>query len=497
MYICVPSALYNGGSSYAKEYVDKLGVVLAAAVGDLVTGWFVILSALLISLAVSFIWTYVLKFCAGCFVWTAVIMSNLMAIMLAGACAFLYLSYKDEYDDKKLDSDKNMMYMCLTALIITGCLALVLLCMTICLCKQIRIAVGIIQEACMAIQKMPMVVFFPLVQYGFMLVLLFWWIIVAVYMASSGDYVKDSTTGVYTMSYSEDMQHAILYHFFGLLWGMAFLRHMTILILAGCFGAYYWTPLSKKKENDFPKNMIMASVCRSLRYHIGTVAFGSFIIAVIQFIRAVLNYIKKKYLEKDRSPAACFLKALATYIECCLACFERVMEYISKNAYIVTACKGKMFCTAAFEAFKFIIGNLGQHGVVNWVSSFLMMLGKIFIVAGTATCCFYISQASDEISSPWVLLCVCCMIAYLVASLFLGVVDTAIDTILVCFCWERDAKGNFQSEEVYASDSLNKFIEGVGHLKDKNAAKEAAGGAEGQPVESTPVEAAPGAAPAT
>merc|ERR1711988_1239301 len=168
-------------------------------------------------------------------------------------------------------------------------------------------------------------------------------------------------------------------------------------------------------------------------------------------------------------------------------------EFISKNAYIVTACKGKMFCTAAWEAFHFILNNLGQIAVVNWVSAFLMMLGKIFIVAGTGACCFFLSQTSDDISSPWVLLIVCLMIAYLVASLFLGVVDTAIDTILVCFCWERDAKGNFANGQVYASDGLNKFIAGIQHAKDELAAKKEAGAE----TTSTPVEvAAPSGEPA-
>lgn len=501
MYFCIPKSLGSAadglsgsglGDSYAKQYIEKGTVIIAAATADLAVGWYVLVCCLGISLLISFLWTYILKFCAGCFVWTAVVLSNIMALALAGACLFLYMHYSDEYDKNNLDSDLSMKWMCLIALFATGLLAFLLLCMTVCLCKQIRIAVGIIQEACMAIQRMPMVVFFPLVQYFWMLCFLVCWAVVAVYMASCGEYVQLANVG-YTMEWKEDMQKAMVYWFFALLWNMAFIRHMGILILAGVFGAYYWTPLEDKKAGKLPRSPILASMWRSWRYHTGTVAFGSFLIAVIQMIRAVLNYIKKKYL-KDKPPCgaicACFAKFLVCYIDCCLACFERLMEYISKNAYIVTACKGKMFCTAAWEAFKFIIGNLGQHAVVNWVSAFIMALGKMFIVAASVAPCFFIAGLSDDISSPWVLLLCCAIISYLVACLFLGVVDTAIDVILVCFCWERDAAGNFQNGQVYASDGLNKFIAGIQHAKD-NLVKNNEGGGGAEPAAGVQASAPP------
>lgn len=498
MYICVPDSLQSGASSYAQDYVEKGSVLIAAATGDLIQGWYILLAALGISVIVSFLWTYILKFCAGCFVWSAIILANVMVLVLTGACYYLYADYKSEYDDKGLDNDKQMYILCFIGLIVFGLVAAILLCITVCLCKQIRIAVGIVQESCRAIQRFPCVLFFPLVQYAWMLMFLTYWIIVAIYLASTSDIEQVAGVG-YTMTFDEETQKLLVYHFFGLLWNMAFIRHMSILILAGVFGAYYWTPLEDKNANKFPRAPVMASICRSWTYHTGTVALGSFIIGLIQMARAILDYVKKKYLKKaDKVPCAkccsCFIKLLVCYIDCCLWCFEKLVEYISKNAYIVTACKGKMFCTAACEAFMFIINNLGQHAVVSWVSSFVMLLGKMFIIAGTVVPCFFLTGASDDLAQPYVLLVVCGLIAYLVASLFLGVVDTAIDTILVCFCWERDAKGNFANGQVYASDGLNKFISGIQHAKDELAKNKEGGG---EATTSTPVEAvAPSGEPA-
>ena len=40
--------------------------------------------------------------------------------------------------------------------------------------------------------------------------------------------------------------------------------------------------------------LVLQSLWRLVRYHLGTVAFGSFIIALIQFIRMIMHYIEKK-----------------------------------------------------------------------------------------------------------------------------------------------------------------------------------------------------------
>lgn len=496
LYVCVPGALQTGGTSYAQEYVDSFSVLISAATSDLITGWYVLLACCLISLIMSFAWTYILKASASCFVWSCVALSNLTLIIATAACYYMYDKYKTAYDDSNLAADEQMMYLMLVALCIMGAAAVVLLCMTVCLCKQIRIAVGIIEAACEAVQSMPLIVLFPLCQYGIMLLFMVYWICVALYMASAGDYVKDDLTGVYTMEWNENMQKAIMYHFFGLLWNMAFLRHMTILILAGAFSVWYWTPLDDKLEGKFQSEHpapILSSVKRSILYHTGTVAFGSFIIAVIQAIQIALEYLKRK---QDSE----ILKYIITYVQCLVKCFERLMEYISKCAYIVTAAKGNMFCTAAWEAFGFLLRHMGQHVVVQWISEFLMILGKLFVVFATVAVCFFMAGSDPNISSPYILLICCACISYLVACLFLGVFDVAIDTILVCFCWEKDANGAMEDSEgnkrAYGTEGLIKFIDGAKQAAEE-AKQKAAGGSvapapteENKPDEQTPVQEA-------
>ena len=51
---------------------------------------------------------------------------------------------------------------------------------------------------------------------------------------------------------------------------------------------------------------VFVSVWRVFRYHLGTVAFGSFIIALVQLIRLIMKYLEKKAKDVRRDFGAKF-----------------------------------------------------------------------------------------------------------------------------------------------------------------------------------------------
>ena len=64
----------------------------------------------------------------------------------------------------------------------------------------------------------------------------------------------------------------------------------------------------------------------------GSIAFGSFLIALVQFIRIIFEYYKRQ-LEKagKENKVVKILLCLTSYL---LDCLERFIKFISKNAYI-------------------------------------------------------------------------------------------------------------------------------------------------------------------
>ena len=62
------------------------------------------------------------------------------------------------------------------------------------------------------------------------------------------------------------------------------------MVLAGAFAQWYWT----FRKEEAPCCAITPSLFNAVVFHLGTLAFGSCIIAVIRMIRTVLSYIEKK-----------------------------------------------------------------------------------------------------------------------------------------------------------------------------------------------------------
>jgi hypothetical protein len=78
----------------------------------------------------------------------------------------------------------------------------------------------------------------------------------------------------------------------------------------------------------------MANATKAL----GSIALGSLIIAVIQFIRFILEYVDRKTKELQGGSAA--LKYLISCLKCCAWCLEKIMKFINRNAYIIVGVKG-------------------------------------------------------------------------------------------------------------------------------------------------------------
>ena len=113
----------------------------------------------------------------------------------------------------------------------------------------------------------------------------------------------------------------------------------------------------------------LKSFWRVIRYHIGSMAFGSMIVALVQLARIILAYIDSQTKTwQDKSKA---LKVAFKVVACCLWCFEKLVKFITRNAYIFIAINGKSFCVSAKHAFMTILKNLFLVAFVNLVSVIL------------------------------------------------------------------------------------------------------------------------------
>ena len=89
------------------------------------------------------------------------------------------------------------------------------------------------------------------------------------------------------------------------------------------FNFRYWT----WNKSDVPFWTLTLSMFNTTVFHLGTVAFGSLIIAIIRFVRAILDYVEKKLSMYNNDLTRCLLWCC----KCCLWCLEKFMRFINRS----------------------------------------------------------------------------------------------------------------------------------------------------------------------
>lgn len=249
------------------------------------------------------------------------------------------------------------------------------------------------------------------------------------------------------------MNYLILYHIFGLLWTTQFIQGIATMTVAGAVAGWYFSRLPKAGEGNEEleklkynpgRTPILSSLIRVLRYYLGSVAFGSLLIAFIQFIRLIFAYIQQK-LEKDAQNNAT-LKYILCCIQCCLKCLQSLVEVVTRNAYVFVALKGDSFCGAGRRVFSLIINHGSVFMVVNVLGEVIMFLGKILIATSSAFGAYVLLDTMPEfqpggaqaLSSTWLPILITLFFAYAVAAGFMMVFDLSVDTVLVCYVTDID-----------------------------------------------------------
>jgi len=315
---------------------------------------------------------------------------------------------------------------------IMSAFTIILLLLIVTLFNRIRIAIAILKEASKAVGAMPQLLGFPLATVTLTIGINVYWLVTSLYISSASELeevqltfnlsavgdvgilgrrlsddnitmgsIGDAAGGVANAAAQQFKQMGNkewfwLYNFFGFLWTNQVIAGIGCVTIAGAVGDWYWShPEVAKKSESMGKKPVLRSLGRCFRYHLGSIMFGSFVIAVIQFIRAILAYLDKQTqgLQKKNSVVKILMKVVA----CILWCFEKLLKYLTKNAYIMIAIHGYSFCTATKEAFTLIIANVARMSVSTSVSNLMILLGKLVIM--TLSICvgwFWIQKISYD-----------------------------------------------------------------------------------------------------
>jgi len=502
---------------------------------DLTETYWMIGLALIGSCILSFIWIVLMRFLACVMVWTSILLVFLGVGGLLGYSSyrlyFVWISNDPEalknifqlnWTPEIVDDFFKQRDTWLAFTIILGIIFLVIVLLFIFLRQRILIAIALIEEGSRAVGQMFSALFFPIIPFLCHVVVVGWFLVIALYLSSWGEqeyrvtfkdgaapdcsshpecllpsnsssvdlltgpdasspslsshYENNSTCTPKDFSACANVCHGAKCSFikysrnkdyswmqfinvFGLLWGLSFTSAFAELVLAGVFSQWYWT---LNKSTDIPNCTLGTSIWNALVFHLGTVAFGSLVIAIIRMIRVVLEYIERKCNKFNNDLTKCLL----CVCQCCLKLLEKFMRFINRNAYIVTAIKSTNFCRSARDAFNLIMRNLVRVVVLDSVVDFLLFLGKVVIVLASGVGSYFvfsgqIPEIKDDIPSlnyfftPIVFIVIG---SYLISSAFFSVYSMAVDTLFLCFLEDLERNDGSVEKPYYMRKKLKSIL---------------------------------------
>ncbi len=207
--------------------------------------------------------------------------------------------------------------------------------------------------------------------------------------------------------------------------------------IAGSVSEWYFDKASSSGS-------VFAALHRALRFHVGTAALGSLIVTLVEVLRCVISFYvnRTKRLNKD----SVVFKFLSCCANCCMLLLERIAHFASEMAYVQTAMHGTNFCASASNSFNLVSRNSMNILALTGVSGAIMLVGKLLIAFGTTLASLFIfnggrNMFQDTTQFTSIPCLVVFVLSYVIASFFLGVLESCVDTIFQCFCEDAERHG--------------------------------------------------------
>lgn len=203
------------------------------------------------------------------------------------------------------------------------------------------------------------------------------------------------------------------------------------------------------------------SICRgywwALRYNMGSLLFGSFVLAVIWTIRAIFEYVNKKIQGSGDRPIPRPVQILLTCCRCCIACCHRFIKYVNMNAYCQVALTGEPFCMAAMNGFILILKNSACFIFTGGLGSFFNLIGKLLVCILNMIIAYILLDLGDnkfmkDINSPIGPLVVVFIISYVIANIFMGMYTTCATCVLHCLFADIDICNQLEYDQMIGSN---------------------------------------------
>jgi len=304
-------------------------------------------------------------------------------------------------------------------------------------------ACGCIEAACECLMEEPTLLVEPFIALAIKGVILHLMAIGFTELATTGNFDFYGDSGIRReITWNNQQLAFIAFYIYFFLWVMEMTTAASQYVLAWTTQMWYYTPYVHGRKDMRMACGVLQGYCNLLRYHLGTIAVGALVIVYTRLLRALLGVVAQA-AKAEGNPVA---SILATCCMCCITCFQRFIQSLTKNAYMDVAVSSSSFCTAAGQAFELLTGECPAVAALNGTQILFQVCGVGLITCSTVWSIMVsmssFSMFNDFQSAYYVSNRVgTCVIvgaqAAFIGICFMHVFDTVGDTILYCFASEQ------------------------------------------------------------
>jgi len=294
----------------------------------------------------------------------------------------------------------------------------------------------------------------PFLSFALVMAVFAWWAFVTALLGSAGRIAPASfvlsLTGTNISSDGVSMRAddwvdvnpaMIVFHTFACLWTIFFVRALCAMAIAAVVASWRF------------KERRRLSVCGALRliarYHLGTAALGSAIIAMLQLLRLILSYIDRKARQVSVGKQNALSRAFLAVATCLLSCFSSFLKFATRFSYVIAAIRGESFCLATKSAFVLLSSNLVDSGVSLFLSGAVLLLGRLLVVGFSATITWFLIwyqiMPVSALSSYFAPVASAILLAWFISGACFDLYAASLDTLIICKL-EQKARGIKRSD---------------------------------------------------
>lgn len=228
-------------------------------------------------------------------------------------------------------------------------------------------------------------------------------------------------------------------------WVHQVLQNTVHVTTAGVIGTWWFVP---GEASSCWSTAILDSFSRATTYSFGSICFGSFLVALVQTLRAMHRIAHEN---DDCSFLICL-------IDCILGCIEGILEYLNKWAYVYVGLYGYSYLDAGRNVMTLfqhkgwttvITDDLADNVLVMVSVAIGLTCGLVGLIMGSVDQNLFSGIGYDNAGVVGFVLGF--LVGYLFASIMMSVVGSAVNTVIVCFA---EAPAEFEANHPALSHEM-------------------------------------------